>query len=66
VQLYEEGKEWDNSFAQAFDISSTPSVWIIDKETTVRGFHLRGEEIENMLDRLLNEDKIDIDGQDHR
>lgn len=54
LQLHEPGKDWDNSFSDAFQVNSIPSIWIIDQDGVVRGEKIHGkQQIEAILDELL-------------
>jgi peroxiredoxin len=57
--LYEDGKGWDNSVSRMFEIHRIPSVWIIDKNGIIRGFHMRMEKLEATLSALLKGEEID-------
>jgi peroxiredoxin len=57
--LFEEGKGWDNSFSNEFEIHRIPSVWIIDKQGIIRSYHMRVEDIDMTLSALLKGEEID-------
>jgi thiol-disulfide isomerase/thioredoxin len=43
LQLFEEGKKWENSVADRYEIHWIPSVWVIDKDGITRGMNLHDE-----------------------
>lgn len=54
LQLHEPGKDWNNSFSDAFNVKSIPSIWIIDQNGVVKAEKVRGQQqIEAILDELL-------------
>jgi thiol-disulfide isomerase/thioredoxin len=50
-----DGKGWQNELAQRFGIRSIPATWLFDKQGKLREIGLRGQELENGVERLLKE-----------
>ncbi len=66
INLFEDGKGWDNSVTRAFGVHGIPSVWIVDDEGIVRGIHLKGEKVEEALKAILNDKPYLINGEKKR
>lgn len=66
INLFEDGKGWDNSVTKAFGVHGIPSVWIVDDEGIVRGIHLKGENVEEALKAILNDKPYLINGEKKR
>lgn len=66
INLFEDGKGWDNSVTRAFGVHGIPSVWIVDDEGIVRGIHLKGENVEEALKAILNDKPYLINGEKKR
>jgi peroxiredoxin len=66
INLFEDGKGWDNSVTRAFGVRGIPSVWIIDDEGIVRGIHLKGEKVEEALMAILDDKPYMINGEKNR
>jgi len=49
------GKAWDDPDAKNYGVNSIPSVWIIDKKGILRDFDVRGEALEVLVKRLIQE-----------
>ncbi len=52
---HHDGKGWKNEIAQRFGIHSIPAAWLFDKQGKLREVGLRGEELQNGIERLLKE-----------
>jgi thiol-disulfide isomerase/thioredoxin len=50
-----DGNGWQNAVAQRFGIRSIPATWLFDKQGKLREVGLRGQELENGVERLLKE-----------
>jgi thiol-disulfide isomerase/thioredoxin len=57
--LFEDGKGWNNSFSQKFEVHRIPSLWIIDKNGIIRGFHMSVDEAGSTLSALLKGEEIE-------
>ena len=54
--LFETGGGWDNSIARLYEIYAIPSIWVIDADGRAVLVGARGEQLEEMLGRLLGAD----------
>ena len=54
-QLYEDGQEWNNSMARAFEIQFIPSVWLIDQGGNIIAFETGLDYVEAKLAQTLKQ-----------
>ena len=49
------GKGWKDDAAKLYEISSIPSLWLVDREGILRYFDVRGEDLKAAVEKLLAE-----------
>jgi peroxiredoxin len=49
------GKGWNDDTAKLYEISSIPSLWLVDKKGILRYFDVRGDELKTAIEKLLGE-----------
>jgi pentatricopeptide repeat protein len=49
------GKGWNDDTAKIYEISSIPSLWLVDKKGILRYFDVRGEDLKAAVEKLLRE-----------
>lgn len=52
-----DGQGWKNQFAQKYRISGIPATFLLDKDGNVQYKNLRGKQVENAVEELLNREK---------
>jgi peroxiredoxin len=52
-QQFFDGQAWQNKLAQNYDVMSIPATWLVDREGTIIGRDLRGEELEKAVATAL-------------
>jgi peroxiredoxin len=49
------GKGWKDETRELYGVTSIPSMWLVDKKGVLRGFDLKGEELQKEVAKLLAE-----------
>lgn len=52
---YFDGKGWQNEISSRFGISSIPAMWVLDKKGMIRSDKARGQELGQLVEKLLAE-----------
>lgn len=55
TQLYEDGKGWEHSAAQLYEVRGIPFVLVIDRNGVVRGFDPSAADVLDLAEELLEE-----------